>query len=101
MKVTVGKLIYVKWWLSYIGGKHDNDLATLISINIQFYILGDWAQTKTGTQIYKPYPNIALPVNYHYWDGRTDKQGSLHPKTYLESVNQEQDFFKPTFFTSI
>nr|UHK05872.1 MAG: ORF1 [Torque teno midi virus] len=92
LKASAANLNY-----AYIGGKHENDLATLISINIQFYILGDWAQTKTGTQIYKPYPNIALPVTYHYWDGRTDKQDTLHPKTYLESVNQETGFFKPTF----
>nr|UHM26912.1 MAG: ORF1 [Torque teno midi virus] len=82
---------------AYLGGKNDNDLATLISLNIEFYQNGNWGQQKGGTDYYKPYNAIPQSITYKYYKGSTETTDTLNPTTYAASVAMTTGFFKPTF----
>ncbi len=73
---------------AYIGGKHENDLTTLISLNLQFYTNGDWGLSKD--QGYYPNGTSKTGYKYTYLKNNTPTTETLNPTTKDDTISYDK-----------
>nr|UHK06679.1 MAG: ORF1 [Torque teno midi virus] len=80
---------------AYIGGKHENDLTSLIALNLQFYTHGDWgASSTTG---YIPNGTTATKYTYKYWKNNQEQTATLNFTSPTENVSYDKGYFMAPF----
>lgn len=85
---------------SHLGCCNKNSIVTFYYLNLDFYKMGNWAATQTGTQIYQPYLHIKRPL--YGWINKTTGQPDIemNPSNYDESISYTKGYFSPKWLQS-
>lgn len=90
---------------SNIGWSSQSTVSTLYALNVEFYQVSDWGQTKSGDADYKNIPTQTYPLWFKftekgktYWYGYQPTDKEIYDKygtKYLRSVSYTDGMFNP------